>query len=405
MAKKYSDFFLDEEPPKVQPSAETPEEITLEKPVNETVAAPVNDVPAVTAEPVAEMTDSAKEALRLTPGSPDFVEQAPQPPAPAPQSPYKTIDQIRAEYDKSYNPLFALMQQQNPVLDEKRQQRLQRIAAVNSIGKGLGTILQGYYGKKGATITPDKNELLPEAYKEYIGNIDDYKKKKDLWNKDMLALSLKKEDAISRAGELERNYQRADELAQKQADRAAQIAKAEQDFRANEAQLDREFKAEISKTADANALARISAEYANRRAMQREAHEQRLDEIEKYQEAGRWKPKSGSGSGVITRPEGTEDNPFYFRSNGKQVFLDADQLDIVSEIISKEAGNFSDTNSIMFQNYLEKISSDGKITEAEARTILSRYAHKYYDFVDGKAVPKGTASAAPSQTVSTGGAY
>ena len=298
------------------------------------------------------------------------------------------------------------MKQQSPVLDEKRQQRLQRIAAVNSIGKGLGTILQGYYGKKGATITPDKNDLLPEAYKQYTDNIDEYEKKKDLWNKDMLALSMNKSKDIFAEQQQTEAMKRADAIEANRLKAQAEINKAEMEFRANEAELDRKFRENLAKTADAAAIEKMKAEHAHDKSMQSAAHSQRLAEIKAYEEAGRYAPRtSGSGSGYITRQPGTENNPLAFRSNGQQVILDADQLDIVADIVAREAGNLNDTDAIMFQDYLKKMSSDGKLTESEARTILSRYAHKYYDFVNGKAVPKGTGAAPQQQQVSTGGAY
>lgn len=416
MARRYTDFFLDDKPP----AAAQQQEITLEQPVSETVAAPVNEAPVVTPEPVSEMTDEAKEALRLTPGSPAFT---PEQPAPTPEAPlaneapqteqqpgyYKTLEQIKQDADGRYNPLFALMKQQSPVLDEKRQQRLQRIAAVNSIGKGLGTILQGYYGKKGATITPDKNELLPEAYKQYTDNIDEYEKKKDLWNKDMLALSLNKSKDIFAEQQQTEAMKRADAIEANRLNVQAEINKAEMEFRAKEAELDRIFRDNLAKTADAAALKLARERYAHDKAMQKDAYDRRMDELTKSIEGGKYASRGNAGvtSGGVTRQAGTENNPLAFirGSDNKRIFLKPDQLDIVPMIIAAEATEMENPKDIMFMNYLQKASSDGKLTEAEAQMILSRYAHKYFDFVDGEAVPKGTGAAPQQQQVSTGGAY
>lgn len=434
MARRYTDYFFDSDPPKQEPT----QQITLEQPANETVQAQPQEVSPVSQEPSAEMTDSAKEALRLTPGSPAFVPQpteaAPAPEAPAanvPQQPaetqpetttteqpaesiipgapkYKTVEQIREEYSKGYSPMKSLLQSQNPVLDAKRQERLQRIAAINSVGKGLGTILQGYYGKKGATITPDKNELLPEAYKEYMSNIDEYEKKKDIWNKDMLALSLKEQGDVDAAVKQQENNQRADAIAAWQQNNQKLRDEATMKFQKEMNSINQEFQERMAKARSADELKALQIRIKAQRDEATTNFDRQMEMLERQIEAGKYNRAASATGGTVARPAGAEAAPLYFRggASGQRIFLDADQLEVVPDLLQKAAGDLTDTKYLMNKKIYEKFLAGGKLTEAEAQYILSSYGEKYYDFTNGKAVPKGQATAQPAQqTVSTGGAY
>jgi hypothetical protein len=279
---------------------------------------------------------------------------------------------------------------------------------VNSIGKGLGTVLQGFYGQKGATITPDKNELLPEVYKEYTSNIDEYEKKKDTWNKDMLSLKLKEADEVTAETRQTEQFKRADILASEQRRYQTEMAKEEQRYRTETMIATQDFQREMAaaksteeqanlKVTGEQRLREIYAQGAQRMAEIEKNHEYRMKEYKEYGPVG-GRGKSGSSSSVQRTP-GTENNPLTFRSQTQgQVFLDADQLDIVEDVLNRAAMEM-DPNYMLNQKKYEKMLSDGKISESEARSILSAYGDKYYDFVDGKAIEKGTA------TGSTGGAY
>ena len=394
MAKRYNNFFLEEEPPK---KAITPEEITLEQPV---------------VQPEVEATQPDKGFYQPT-AEEIPVEQAPVTPevTPAaveqPTSAYKypTRADFEAEVSKGFSPLSAMMKANTPVLDEKKQARLQRIAAVNSIGKGLGTVLQGFYGKKGATIVPDNSTLLPETYKEYTSDLDNYQAKKDLWNKDMMALELKKNDEVNRRVDNSDNKRFQVEQYDKQ--REAALAEEQRKREYEDLKFERESQfakdmAAARSVEDQNRIKqqhtydmqKLGASFANQKALQTQAIE-----------AGRYNRNTpGTVSGVVSRPAGTENNPFAFRSGGKQVILNADQLDIVPDLMNQAAGDGLSIESYNFKKIQERIMKDGKISEAEAREILSKYGDQYYTFENGMAIPKNGA-AVTEQSASTGGAY
>lgn len=387
MAKRYNNFFLEEEPPK---KAITPEEITLEQPVTQ---------------PEVEATQPDKGFYQPT--AEDIpVEQAPVTPevAPVAEQPtsaykYPTRADFEAEVSKGFSPLSAMIKANTPVLDEKKQARLQRIAAVNSIGKGLGTVLQGYYGKKGATITPDNSTLLPETYKEYTANLDEYEAKKNLWNKDMMALELQKGGEVQRRFENSENKKLAEEQYNRQAKAALDAEQRQRDYDLEKFNRESQFAKDMAaarNVEDQNKIKqqhtydmqKMNASFANQKALQTQAIE-----------AGRYnRASSGTGSGVVSRPAGTENNPFAFRSGGKQVILNADQLDIVPDLMNQAAGDGLSIESYNFKKIQERIMKDGKISEAEAREILSKYGDQYYSFENGMAIPKYAESA-------TGGAY
>ena len=397
MAKKINDFFFEDDPPfdtTAQPDVapeQQQQDISLEKEPS-MLQAPVNETPVQ--EDLPEMTEKGKSAIGLTPGTPSNV--APEQAAiPKEDSIYPSIEKIREDVKAGYNPLFSLVNANKPVIDEKKQERLRRIAAVNSIGKGLGTVLQGFYGKKGATITPDKSTLLPEAYKEYTSNIEDYERKKDLWNKDMLALSLKQQGDIDAKSEKVNDQKRADALANEAYARQREIAEAQ--MKQQQAQFDAEmaYKEAVqkAKTPDElkllqeqhkNRMAEINATYANQKALQTQAIE-----------AGRYSPKGTRGS--IVERQGNSSAPFAFRNSaGKQIFLKADQLDIVEDVLQRASREGSPEYYNNKPAY-DKMLSDGKMSESDARSILSAFADRYYDFVTDEnnhsvAVAKGSAS-------------
>jgi|GEM_PF-5219997 len=418
MATKTLDyFFLDDPPKQVQDKSYNPskiDEITLNQPVIENTSN-ANSEQAVTQPITPDATQTRPSDLQTKSYNPskideiDIAAQEQQPEATPEQEQqqkdrnYLSTEEIKAKYGEKFNPLYAMIKEQNPVIDEKRQDRLRKIAAVNSVGKGLGIILQGYYGKKGATITPDNNTLLSEVYKEYMSNVDEYEKKKDLWNKDMLSISLKKTQAEIEAEAAQEKERLLDARIKEQAVREAALQEARLMAQAAMQDAENKFKDGMAK-ADTEAkqdAARL--EFQRDIAKIKESGNQSRLTIQENERAGKFKPKSIPGSSMVSRQPGTEDNPLAFRSDGKQIILNADQLDIIADILQKEAGNYDDANNVMFQSYLKKIASDGKITEAEARMILSRYGSKYYDFKDGKALPKGATSS--EQNYSTAGAY
>ena len=436
MARRINDFFFESDPPKIElpKDEQTFQDISLEKEPS-MLAAPVDNEAQspVSIEQAQEQNTLRDEFLGYSqnqdidpptgfrkPGTnmdntdvnPNEVVSNATPEQSAEVTPekkdhYKTLEEIKAETEAGYNPLVALMQQNKPELDKKRQERLQRIAAVNSIGKGLGTVLQGFYGKRGATIPEDKSTLLPETYKEYIANQKEHEGKMDLWNKDMLSLSLKKQGDIDRKVEKERDTKRADEItaeaaARQKAQFDAQMNRQKEQF---DAEMEYKNKIAAAKTPDdiallqqqhKNRMAEIYATYANQQKLQTQAIE-----------AGKWQPRTGS-SNIVAR-SGAEDAPLAFRrKNGEQVYLRADQLDIVEALMNQASGNGMTMESLNFGKDKDRIMKDGKITEAEAREIIGKYGDDYYDFVPDEnghavAVPKGSVSS--STVTSTGGRY
>lgn len=408
MAKKINDFFFDDDPPfdtTAQPEEEQaqPQDISLEK-EPPMVQAPVNDAPAPTDNELPEMTEKGKRAIGLTPGTPSNVSPE-QAAIPKEDSIYPSIDKIREDVKAGYNPLFALVNANKPVIDEAKQERLKRIAAVNSIGKGLGTVLQGFYGKKGATITPDKSTLLPEAYKEYMDNISDYDRKTDLWNKDVLALSLKQQGDISAKAEKVDDQKRADKLADEAYKKQREIAELQLSQQKAQFDAEMEFKKAVEAAKTPEQLKIIQAEHKNRMAEISASFDNQFALEKQAIEAGKYQRSSSSGS-IVDRPANAASDPLAFRnSSGQQIFLKADQFDIIEDVLQRALREGLPEYYANKASY-DKVIADGKMSESDARSILSAFADRYYNFVPDEnnhsvAVPKGSTSS----TFSTGGRY
>ena len=294
--------------------------------------------------------------------------------------------------------LFALMQQNKPELDKKRQERLQRIAAVNSIGKGLGTVLQGYYGQRGATIPEDKSTLLPESYQEYITNQKEHDAKKDIWNKDMLALSMKKQADVDAEMNWIEQSKAADRKIEAQQVFATMQAEVEREYQKEKTILDQDFLREMAKAKTKESqdlvrenyrhdMAKIGAQGAQSMKEIEARGKQTLEQIKAYENAGRY--NRGGSSTSVERSSGNETKPLsFFDSKGKQQFIDADQLDVVQQLLDLASSDL-DPKYIINKAMYEKMTADGKISEEEARRVLSGFFDKYYTLVDGKPVPKG----------------
>lgn len=427
MARKINDFFFDDDPPVIknkfkmgqainlmdEPSEQTfaladdtadqqatiqPEQVIAENNaiVEDQQQGKVIPMPSTKmGQPINTMAETPDEQVQ------GIISQGQAPPEVVPEKKdhYKTLDEIRAEKEAGYNPLFALMQQNKPELDKKRQERLQRIAAVNSIGKGLGTVLQGYYGQRGATIPEDKSTLLPESYQEYITNQKEHDAKKDIWNKDMLALSMKKQADVDAEMNWIEQSKAADRKIEAQQVFATRQAEVEREYQKEKTILDQDFLREMAKAKTKESqdlvrenyrhdMAKIRAQGAQSMKEIEARGKQTLEQIKAYENAGRY--NRGGSSTSVERSSGNETKPLsFFDSKGKQQFIDADQLDVVQQLLDVASSDYSDPKYITNKAMYEKMTADGKISEEEARRVLSGFFDKYYTLVDGKPVPKG----------------
>lgn len=438
MATKVRNYFLDDEPP-FNKGAEGQQpvsfnQISLEKPVNETVVAPVQE-PVIQNE-VPEFSDGAKKAIGLTPGQSqvynDLVQErnngnapiSPLKPLPtkeiptetpevqqvatptteqAPENKYRTVEDILSEVRETRtNPILAMIKANEPKIDEKQQQRLRRIAAINSVGQGLGTILQGFYGKKGANIPVTQNTLLPEVYKQYMENQKDYETKLEANRAQQIAAQIQGLDIAQGQIAQERQLKNADvrtKEGQEFQTKSQQDAWAQQEKMAK-TQFDQQIT--MFDKQSAQEYERMAKQFGYQKTLQKMSQDFQASEAQKNRdfqkdlyEKGY---KGGSNSGSSAWRGKNAGGAFVFvGKDGKQQVMNAGQDEYIDYVLTKvmEDKPRYYRNKKMLDKY-----ADGKLSENEARQLMGQYAGDYLDINNGIATPKG--QAVESQT---GGAY
>lgn len=396
---KISDYFIDDEKPTVaQPTVDqTP--VSLEKPTNETVEAS----PTQPAEVITPMQPKAPavQAPVIAPEKTTAPETETQPlTEPIDAEPidtnlqpivekgvtYKSYQDFYDQVKSGFNPMAALIEESKPVMDEAKQERLRKIMAVNSVGKAIGTVFQGMYANKGATITKDDSEFLPKTYAEYLNNIKDYDTKKLYFDK-------------NRADLQGRMASTAMELYQRQGQQQFASGEADKDraFREEQAKLERDARAALAEENRKHDDAMLKARGEQEKQQEIQRHKNRLGEIgyqgQVTKDVNASKPQtSGSGSSVIP-----PDKPFTYRNtSGKQVTLQPGQHDYINMVLAKAYGADQQRSTIGSPNYdplhtgdpLLKKWADGKLSEDDARTIMTKYGDEYLAFPNGVPMDK-----------------
>lgn len=382
MARRYNNYFFDDNPP-VAVQQQQPTAPVQQPDFNTGQSIDLKDEP------------SEQPVQQVTP---------PQAPVAQPEdSRYLTPEQIKQRIQDGYtNPIMAMINQNKPVIDEAKQERLKRVAAINSVGKGLGTILQGFYGKKGANIPKIDNTLLPQVYSEYMKNQQDYDNKVEAMKAQQLAAKIK-------GLELEQSM-----LANQDQNKLADArTKDERAFQTERQQAGWDQQEKMAKTAFDNQLKmfdknqqadleKMAKQHGYQKALQ--AMQQAFSASEnaknrEYQEGLYEKGyKGGTGqTGVI----GVDKNKsFAFTTDTGTKTINGDKLDEAVGYVLSKAASSNDRRFLRNKKAYEKILSDGKMTASDAYTILSTFADDYIDVSNGDFVPKGM-----QPQSQTGGAY
>lgn len=458
MANKIRNFFLDEEPPKVISGISDVQNVTMpeQRPANAEVSIQfdptIKDVEknrellnkvlsgeGMTQDQLFEYVkanpDSARKIIgkyaprdndenyeanryskelitALDQGNFDEVrklatpEQVP-PPAAATDQPqtggfkYLTPEEIKQQIaENRTNPLLAMIKANEPKIDEKQQERLRRIAAINSVGQGLGTILQGYYGKRGANIPVTQNNLLPEVYRQYMENQKNYETRLEANRAQQLAAQMQGLDLAQGQIAQERQLKAADERTkagqafQKEQQGAAweqQEKMAKIQFDQQLTMFDKQAQKEMERMAQQRGYQK--ALQAMSQAFQAsEAKKSRDFQSDLYEKGYKGKPGSGSWRG-----QNAGGAFVYVDKSGQKKILNPGQDEWIDYVLTKVMSDR--TKYYRNKDMLDKYAQ-GKITENEARQIMSQYADEYLDINNGIAAPKG--QAVESQT---GGAY
>lgn len=375
MAKKKLNvvkYFLDDAPPA------------------ETTSKPVKTAPAATTAPAYDKGAVQNEESKVDISQPATapVETPATPPAqpPAEQAAppayrHKTTEEIREVVKQGYNPLYAMLEEQKPVIDEAKQERLRRIAGINSLGTALRTALQGYYGTKGATIARDDSNFIPQTYKEYLDNIKDYDNKKLAHENKLFSLKASEyADFSKRTAENEQNML-ADKRIGDQQEFSKGQAENEKKFRLEMAEADKVFQEKMAKAKTEADKENTMLDHKNKLAQIYATQAGQKDLMQMQIEAGKFANSGGNGK-LSSMPQ---DKPFVFRDNtGTERTLQPNQLNYIHHVIGQAS---KDIRKVTMDATLLKYA-DGSLTIDDANTLMNKYAHEYLDFVNGVPIPK-----------------
>lgn len=341
-------------------------------------------------------------------GPPDIQEPAQEQQIPPPQAQaqaqpteegfkYRTADDVR----NSYNPIYDLFKDSKPSIDEKKQKRLQQVMKVNSIGNALRTVLQGYYGTKGASITPQNNEYLPKTYQEYMNNIKDYDTKKAIYDDQLRSIKLSEQASITQ--NQQRNEDKAFTTEQQQAAWQQAEKMSQKQFDERIKMFDKEDQAYYNRLAKQQGYTVANMEMTQK-YQSGEAQKQRnftASENQKGRDATRQLYADGlKGPSKTSKIEGLDlSKPFTYRdTEGNQITLQPEQLDLIDSVISQAA---SDMSNIMDEQ-LAAYASGKEMNADMARQLMTRYAAKY---MPSAIQLQTTAPDGNQPDYSTGGAY
>lgn len=113
------------------------------------------DIAAMAQQPVEPQADAQQKAEQ------DYINSIYQNISTVPEDYGNEV--IRTNRDKIYD----IIGRTTPAFDEKKAERLKRIAAVNSIGQGISAAFSGVMGKRGGPILNTNNDITPKALAEY----------------------------------------------------------------------------------------------------------------------------------------------------------------------------------------------------------------------------------------------
>ena len=191
--------------------------------------------------------------------TPQFNAELSQAPIPEPTR----QDRIKADMDgymkEGINPMFALIDQGTPQLDEQKAKRLKFASATNALGQGLATLFGGVMGAKGGPILEQKNEYSPAALAEYNQMIA---ADKDAKYRNAMA----KSQYVGQLFQMANNNVNAED----QRDFSREVQKNSQDFQALQRQLDRD-------SAKENATMRSGLSFEERNALIEKEGQMKLD--------------------------------------------------------------------------------------------------------------------------------
>lgn len=320
-----------------------------------------------------------------------------------------TLEQVR---QNGGNAILALLGQQAPKLDEERQKRLQRMAAIKGIGNSLGLISQAVYGRKGANIPVQEDNLIPAAYNEYMENIRNFENKKLQHDAQVTAAKMREIEMATNMHERDKDRYYGDQMNTKQFGQQKdmnqtqfgqqkELTQAEFDNREKLAKMTFDNQLTMFDKQTAADLVKMAKQYGYQAALQASTFKHQSKMQQDAIDAGKFDPK---GTGAIQRNK--QNGPFmyyskaYGNSNTGSVMLNPGQDGIVEYVLSEVMKN--PRRYRKHKDVLNKIA-DGTMTETEARTIMNLYADDYITVVDGVAsikVEPGT-----EEDSATGGAY
>lgn len=303
-----------------------------------------------------ESLDKTKSSTRTTTESAQLTKQ---PAFDLPALKYMTPEEIKAAVEKDYiNPAMALLNSNKPKINQKRQDRLARVAAISAIGDGLRQIFSAASAKKGATITPEENKLIPAMYTQYMNELKDFERRRDQFNNSKLATLMQGLGMTQQLQAQERGAERQDLISMRGENR--QDARFDRQMTQQADQFEKGKKSEED---------RFNKQLAEGRRAQREGIAAQNKMLDKQIAAGRYKPRTYGGRIKGLDPE----QPFtYTNQNGDQVTLSPDQLDLIDFVISKA----SETDAKWFDDTLKEYNT-GDITPDRARQLMTTYADAY----------------------------
>lgn len=326
----------------------------------------------------------------------------------------KPFNEVLAEVKANGgNALMALLGAQEPKLDEEHQKRLQRMATYKGIGDVLALISQAVYGNKGADIplTP-KDELIPQAYSEYMNNIRDYENKKLAYNAQKMAAEMrnidmanarmdKAEDRQFAVGQNELQYQRQKEQSDLEYQRQKELKQMDYQQREDEAKRQYDQQLELFDKNTKADLEKIRLQYGNQAALQAAQFKHQKQLQDEAIAGGKYQNRAGTGAIKRNVPNGNF--VYYSKTYGDPktgtVILNPNQDGIVEYVLSQVI-----QDKALYRKHrkiLDKVA-DGTISESEARMIMNAYADNYITVQNGVAQIKGMTD---QQENITGGAY